>query len=553
MDSNQYIQLLKEQIEQYRKENRHLEFKTNHVDPERLGRYISALSNGACLDNTEAGYLYFGVEDGTWNLVGTTFEPGKEKARGNQDLEIYLRQLISPKINFKIEEFFDENGKRFVVFTIPAAKEEPTCFMGIPYVRVDSSLTDLRPFTEWMREIYNSQKDWSAEIVPEATIDDLDLDAIHVALEGFCTRYPNRADVAKTWDVATFLDKAKLTIGGKITRTALLLVGKGESVHYLNHIAQIVWRLRTPDENAGDILTIPFLLSTNKLLNHIRNYRMKIYPNNSLIPVEIWKYDTRNTLEGLNNCIAHQDYRRNERIVVTEERDQLSFENAGGFYDGKYTDYIEGKKTPKKYRNPFLAQAMVNLRMIDTQGYGISEMFGRQRERFLPMPDYDQSDADNVRLVIPGHVIDQDYSLLLMEKADLDITTVFLLDRVQKGKEISDKACTRLRKEKLIEGRRPNLYVSKRIAKTLHKEAEYTKLKGFDDKYYRDLIVEALKQHRSLRRADFNRLLFDKLPSILNDEQKKNKTDNLLRSLRENKLIYADEHRNWHLYPDFES
>lgn len=118
MDSNQYIQLLKEQIEQYRKENRHLEFKTNHVDPERLGRYISALSNGACLDNTEAGYLYFGVEDGTWNLVGTTFEPGKEKARGNQDLEIYLRQLISPKINFKIEEFFDENGKRFVVFTI---------------------------------------------------------------------------------------------------------------------------------------------------------------------------------------------------------------------------------------------------------------------------------------------------------------------------------------------------------------------------------------------------------------------------------------------------
>lgn len=307
MNDRQHIDLLQQQINLYKKENRHLEFKSNHLDSERLGRYISALSNGACLDNKDNGYLYFGVEDGTLELKGTTFDASRTKAKGNQDLEIYLRQYVSPKIDFKIEAFKDEDGKRFVVFIIPAAKEEPTCFMGTPYVRVDSSVADMRPYTDWMRTIYNSRKDWSAEIVPEATVEDLDRKAIQVALDGFCERFPNKAENARKWDIKTFLDKAKLTIDGRITRTALLLLGKEEAAHYLNHIAQIVWRLREGDENAGDILTTPFLLSTTKLMEHIRNYRMKIFPNNSLIPVEIWKYDTRTILEGLHNCILHQD------------------------------------------------------------------------------------------------------------------------------------------------------------------------------------------------------------------------------------------------------
>ncbi|MDY4627050.1 MAG: putative DNA binding domain-containing protein [Prevotella sp.] len=547
MNDRQHIDLLQQQINLYKKENRHLEFKSNHLDSERLGRYISALSNGACLDNKDNGYLYFGVEDGTLELKGTTFDASRTKAKGNQDLEIYLRQYVSPKIDFKIEAFKDEDGKRFVVFIIPAAKEEPTCFMGTPYVRVDSSVADMRPYTDWMRTIYNSRKDWSAEIVPEATVEDLDRKAIQVALDGFCERFPNKAENARKWDIKTFLDKAKLTIDGRITRTALLLLGKEEAAHYLNHIAQIVWRLREGDENAGDILTTPFLLSTTKLMEHIRNYRMKIFPNNSLIPVEIWKYDTRTILEGLHNCILHQDYLRNERIVVTEESEQLLFENAGSFYDGTYTDYIEGKKTPKKYRNPFLAQAMVNLRMIDTQGYGIHEMFESQKKRYLPMPDYDLSDTENVRLVVPGHVIDKDYSLLLMEKANLDITTVFLLDRVQKGKGIPDNAIAKLRKEKLIEGRKGSLFIGKRVATATHQEAEYIDLKGFDDQYYRDLIVKALSEHDNLKRADFDKLLLSKLPKSLNPKQKTNKIDRLLRSLRSNGKIFADEHRIWHL------
>ena len=286
--NKEYAALLKKQIAKIGKEVRFLEFKSNYQDADRLGKYISALSNGACLDNEEFGYLYFGVEDETLVLLGTTFDASRIKARGNQNLEIFLRQYVTPKIDFKIEEFYDESEKRFVVFTVPAAKGEPTCFMGIPYVRVDSSVTDLRPYTEWMRTIYNSQKDWTAEVIADATMDDLDKDAIEKAREGYKQRYPNLADECDGWDDKVFLDKACLTIGGKITRATLLLVGKETSAHKLNHIAQIVWKCFQDGQVFGDIYTIPFIRTTSELLGRIRNYRFKIYPKNSLIPAEVW-------------------------------------------------------------------------------------------------------------------------------------------------------------------------------------------------------------------------------------------------------------------------
>ena len=103
MNEIDQIGRLKHLIAQSGKECRWLEFKSNYQDPHRLGKYISALSNGACLDNQDFGYLYFGVEDGTLQLKGTTFKPLQTKAKGNQDLELFLRQYISPKINFTIE------------------------------------------------------------------------------------------------------------------------------------------------------------------------------------------------------------------------------------------------------------------------------------------------------------------------------------------------------------------------------------------------------------------------------------------------------------------
>ncbi|MBR2239606.1 MAG: ATP-binding protein [Prevotella sp.] len=107
----QYTKLLKQQIATFQKEKRFLEFKSNYQDAEKLGRYISALSNGACLDNQDFGYLYFGVNDVTLAVQHTTFDSSKVKAVGNQQLEMFLRQMIFPKIDFQIDEFLYEGKK----------------------------------------------------------------------------------------------------------------------------------------------------------------------------------------------------------------------------------------------------------------------------------------------------------------------------------------------------------------------------------------------------------------------------------------------------------
>jgi ATP-dependent DNA helicase RecG len=546
LDSNTYTRLLDTFIAAYNKENRFLEFKSNHLEAKVLGEYISALSNGACLDHKDYGYIFFGVENDTWNVKGTTFNPDRVKVKGGQSLELFLRLNITPKIRFEIDEFSYKGKIRIVVVKIPAAEGEPTMFANEPFVRINESKTSLRPYTDWIREIYNSKEDWSKFIIEDATVDDLDLEAIKVAKTGYKERNPKFAPDVDSWDISTFLDRAKLTINGKITRTAILLVGKEESAHKLGHIAQIDWKLLTSSETAAEIFTVPFLLSTSAVLAKIRNYRFKIYPNNTLIPTEVWKYDEKMILEALHNCIAHQRYQSNCRIIVTEKNDSLEFWNAGDFYEGKYEDYIDGTKTPKKYRNPFLVQAMNNIKMIDSQGYGIHTMFARQKERFLPMPDYDSTEDNGVKLTIPGNVIDMDYSVRLIQDTSIDLTTAVLLDRVQKHLDISDSAIKKLRKANLIEGRKGHLIISKAVAKSTGTEAEYSKQKGFSDEFCCNLILKALDEHTSLPRKKINALLLEYLPNDKDEKLNIYKVGNLLSKMKRLGKIDINENGEWY-------
>ena len=539
-------ELLDSCIRTYAVENRFLEFKSNHVSPEDLGKYISALSNGACLEREENGYLFFGVDDSSHEIVGTSFDISIAK-KGNQDLELFLRVNVTPKINFQVERFFYKGNKNcpISVFIIPAASEQPTCFQNVPYIRVNSSTTNLRDYHDWMRTIYNSRTDWSKEIISEASLSDLDSDAIKKARLGFTERYPDKKEYIDSLDDSAFLDKAKITIGGKITRTALLLLGKEESSHYLNYISQIVWRLNSGDEQAGDIFSIPFLLSTDRVLAKIRNYRFKIYPSNSLIPAEVWKYDTKTILEALHNCIAHQDYSANSRIVVTEEKDSLCFENAGSFFEGSFEDYIRGQRTPARYRNPFLVQAMVNLKMIDTQGYGIHSMFLSQRNRCLPMPDY-ESTKEKVVLRIPGTVIDEDYSKMLLENTSIGLDEAVLLDALQKKKPLSVEAVKLLKKDGLVEGRGKNIFISKYVALATNQEMEHSQAKGLSNTNYRNIILDYLKDYGELSKRKVLEMLDPHLPKNLDDKQKKYKVENLLAAMRRDGIVVCQKSK-WSL------
>ena len=530
----------------YHHEDEVVEFKKaeNNFDFDDLGKYFSALSNEANLRDRDFAWLVFGVENKTREIVGTTY---KNSMTSLQKLKHDLAQHTTDRNTFRDIFELKVDGKRVLMFQVPAAPRGiPMGWQGHFYARRGESLValDMSKYEEIRRQ--TAVEDWSKQIVKDATIDDLDNEAIALAREGYKQHYPKQKKEVDGWSDEVFLNKAKLTIDGKITKAAILLLGKPESVHYLNHIGEIVWRLSGKD-NVGQIFSIPFLLTTTEVMHKIRNYPFKIFPNNSFLPGEGMKYDTEAILEALHNCIAHQDYTKNARIIVIEREDELEFSNSGRFFEGTYEDYISGERIPKHYRNPFLAQAMANIKMIDTEGFGIHKMFVSQKDRYLPMPDYDKSDSDNVVLTLPGNVIDENYSLLLLEHSDIDLTTAVLLDRVQKGKPINDSAVKRLRKEGLIEGRKPHLYVSKQIAKATNKQVEYTLKKGFDDAECQEWVMKALNDHEVLSRKQINELLWGKLPIDYSEEQKMKKIDNLLQKMRKSHVVYTDKNRLWHL------
>ena len=530
----------------YHYENEVVEFKKaeNNFDFDDLGKYFSALSNEANLRDKDFAWLVFGVHDKTREILGTTY---KNSMKSLQKLKYDLSQHTTDRNTFRDIYELEVEGKRVLMFQIPAAPRGiPIAWQGHFYARRGESLValDMSKYEEIRRQTVN--EDWTAEVVADATIDDLDTKAIAKAREGYKQRYPRLAKECDGWEDKVFLDKAGLTIDGKVTRTTLLLVGKETAAHKLNHIAQIVWKCFQDGQVFGDIYTIPFVLTTTELLGRIRNYRFKIYPKDSLIPAEVWKYDTESILEGMHNSIAHQQYEKNARIIVTENMDSLKFQNDGSFYEGDYKEYITGEKTPKSYRNPALVKAMVNIRMIDTQGYGIHKMYQSQKDRYLPMPDYDLSTTDEVVLNLPGTIIDENYSLMLLANQDMSLMDAVLLDQVQKGKPINDSAIKKLRKEGLIEGRKPHLYVSKQIAKATNTQVEYTLKKGFNDAECQEWIMKALNDHKVLSRKQINELLWNKLPMDFTEEQKMSKIKNLLYKMHKNDEIWLDEDRMWH-------
>ena len=243
----------------------------------------------------------------------------------------------------------------------------PIAWKGHYYARAGESLTHLG--LDKLDDIRQQTiaSDWSPQIVLSATLEHLDEKALEQARQAFARKYANRftAEEVLQWPLPTFLDRAKLTQDGQITRTAILLLGKEQAAYLLNpHPSQLTWKLEG-SERAYEHFGPPFLLNSTELYRKIRNIQLRILPENALLPVEVAKYDQRIVLEALHNCIAHQDYTRNGRIIVIERPDKLIFENEGPFFEGKPEDYVTGEKTPRRYRNPFLAQAMTDTKTIE--------------------------------------------------------------------------------------------------------------------------------------------------------------------------------------------
>ena len=510
--------------------------------------YVSAIAN------MEGGHLVIGVHDKTLEIVGTdTYNYDRQKAI----LRLAERCVNLSTEGLDIDEFItdDTNRKIWVIHIPKHLPKRPVFAHNKAWQRIEDSLVEMT--TERMSAILDepifSETDWSAQIVSDATIDDLDEVAIAKARMMFKkvhSRIPE-AEV-NAWSVETFLSKCGIMKNGGITRAAIILLGKYESAFKLRPaVAQVTWTRRDEKQDVVDYehFTVPFILTVDEILSKIENLTMREMPGGTLFPDTMKQYDDYTIREALHNCIAHQDYTLQQRINFVENPTYLYYSNAGSFIPGTLENALTNEEPQAYFRNECLCRAMVDFNMIDTVSRGIKKMFNEQWRRHFPMPDY-EIDARNrkVSVRIYGNEINKQYTNLLKTNNSLTLWDCISLDAVQKGRTIHEDVAQDLLNRGLIEGEAPNYTISLGIAKATRQLQGYTKQKGLDKEKIKQMILQYLKNAGTdgAKRDSIYEYVKDVMPQVKTHEQQLRLLGDILSALSVDKLIYA-KGRIWFL------
>ena len=546
----EYYEILSDLMERWEYEIVEFKEAKGQYSEDKIGQYFSAISNEANLKNQQYGWFILGVSEQKEKYpVGTAFKKGSPVLLEKFKYEISRDTTDGMTFLDVIELYPLYKGKeqRVLMFKIPAAVTGmPTEWKTRYFARNGESLVPLQQYK--IDAIRNQQRrDWSRLLLPGATIAHLNSAAIAFARDRYKEKM-NKPHISEEVDGLSdeeFLTKLKLMVDGKITNAAMLLLGDSEYDNLFECTPSMMWRLIASDGTVKDyeIFGIPYLMVNDKVFSRIRNLTYRYMPNQlSLFPKETQQYDTWLLRELMNNCIAHSNYLLGGRIYINEEDDAISITNPGDFLPQTVETVLQKTYNPPFYRNQLLADAMAKFHMIDTATSGIKKVYRIQKEKYFPMPDYDLSINNQVKVKIYGKVLNEQYTYILFEHPELDLETVFLLDQVQKGqsRKLNKETVAYLRKHNLVEGRINSLYLSSEVAKTIDESANYIKNKAFDDQYYKDLIIKYLEEFGKAQKKDFRELLWDKLPGFFSDKQKDYKITNLLASLKKHGKIKRD-------------
>ena len=522
-----------------------VEFKKaeNNFDFDDLGKYFSALSNEANLRGFEFAWLIFGYDEKKHSIVGTTFKNGEgaiNKLKHDFSQHSTDGQTFREIIPIEVE------GKRVLMFKIPASPRNIVMkWKGIAYGRDGESLKPLNQSKQDEIRHQTPEPDWSAEIVSNATVDDLDELAIAKAKMMF-KKVHNRipADEVNKWSTEEFLSKCELMIDGKLRRAAIILLGKMFSDSKLRPaVAEVTWTLRDNKKDVVDYehFSVPFILTVDEILAKIHNLTLREMPGGTLFPDTMKQYDDYTIREALHNCIAHQDYTLQQRINLVENPGFLYYANGGSFIPGTLENALETQGPQRFFRNTCLCRAMVHFNMIDTVSRGIKKMFTNQMERRFPMPDYEiDNEKKEVAVRIYGNTINERYAKLLKENSNLTLHDCIFLDAIQKGHRINEEIAHDLLRRGLIEGEAPNYTISLGVAKATKQLPVYTKVKGLEKTKMKQMVIQLLENagKDGARREIIYEYIKDVLPSNKNTEQQLRFLGRLLIEMNEENLIH---------------
>lgn len=545
MNENNFIDIFQSLISH--KESEVVEFKKaeNNFDFDDLGKYFSALSNEANLRGLDFAWLIFGYDEKKHKIVGTSYKNG-ESALNN--LKHDFAQHTTDGQTFREIVPIEVDGKRILMFKIPASPRNIVMkWKGIAFGRDGESLKPLNQSK--MDEIRHQtpEPDWSAELVPNATIDDLDEVAIAKARKMFKkvhSRIP--AEEVNRWSTEEFLSKCELMVDGKLTRAAIILLGKMFSDSKLRPaVAEVTWTLRDEKQDVVDYehFSVPFILTVDEILAKIHNLTLREMPGGTLFPDTMKQYDDYTIREALHNCIAHQDYTLRQRINFVENPGFLYYANGGSFIPGTLENALATNGPQRFFRNACLCKAMVHFNMIDTVSRGIKKMFTEQMERRFPMPDYEiDNEKKEVAVRIYGNAINERYTKLLKDNNTLTLHDCISLDAIQKGHRIDEEIAQDLMKRGLIEGEAPNYTISLGVAKASKQLPGYTRVRGLERDKLKQMILQYIQNAGSdgAKRDAILEYLQGTLPSRNTYEQNETLIYHLLSELRKAGLIEAN-------------
>ena len=530
-------------------ENEIVEFKKAETgfDIDELGKYFSALSNEANLRERECGWIVFGVWDKKHKIIGTSFKDGESALN---KLKQDMSQHTSDELIFRDIVPIEVEGKRVLLFKVPASPRNIVMrWKGIPYGRDGESLKPLNQAKQDEIRQQSPLPDWTAQLVPNATIEDLDELALATAKVMFKKVHSSNIPVSEidSWNNEEFLCHSMMMRDGQLTRAAILLLGKPLSIQKIYPaVAQITWTWQDEEGIVQDYehFTIPFILTVDKVLSKIRNVTMRELPGGTLFPDTMKQYDEYTIREVLHNAIAHQDYTLRQRIIFVESPGKLYYENGGTFIPGTIENVLEHKGPQMHYRNECLCRGMVNFNMIDTVGRGIKKIYTEQRNRFFPMPDYEiDNEHRSVGVTIYGKMIDEKYTDLLKRDTSLTLKECVWLDAVQKHYPITKVAARHLHEKGLLEGRPPHYTISLSVAKMTRQVGHYTKVNGLARNSIKKLTLQLAFNagEMGFMRKDAFETLRHVYPSDISSDEILRKIGRLLVSMAKEGLIKKDE------------
>lgn len=129
-----------------------VEFKCDNYDPNMIGKDISALANSAALHERPCAYMLWGIDD-SHRIVGTKHDLQTLK-KGNEEIENWLRYLLSKNVSFKFHKC-EMNNKTVGVLIIYRAMCQTVMFEKVDYIRVGSYTKSLNDFPDLKTQLWD--------------------------------------------------------------------------------------------------------------------------------------------------------------------------------------------------------------------------------------------------------------------------------------------------------------------------------------------------------------------------------------------------------------